>query len=113
MQEAHYSRMQIITLKGMNQGTFFTQYNLNLHDFPTDYRSSFSIPLRLYTHQVFFSCYFKNPFFQPQQNVLLTNEMTRMISASTGINGVSLAHYISKTSTVTYLFYYIYQNIHW
>ena len=44
-------------LKGMNWGTFLTQCHLNLHDFPTNYRSSFSIPLRLITYQVFFKCW--------------------------------------------------------
>ena len=47
-------------------------------------------------------CYFKNPV---QQNVPLIDEMTRVISTSTGISGVSLVYHISKTSTVTYPFY--------
>ena len=114
---AHYLRMQIMTLKRMNWVTFLTQCHLNLCDFPTNfpktYRSSFSIPLRLFTYEVFFKCYFKNPCFQLKQNVSWTNEMTCVISASAGINGVSLAHFISKTSSVTYRFYYIYWNIHW
>ena len=68
--KARYSMKQIMTLKGMTQG---------------NYISNCSIHLRLTTHQV---------FFQLQQNVQWTNEMSRMISASTGINGVSLAHTI-------------------
>ena len=40
-----------------------------------------------------------------QQNVPLIDEMTRVISTSTGISGVSLVYHISKTSTVTYPFY--------
>ena len=60
-------------------------YCLNLCAIPTNYISNCSIHSRLTTHQV---------FFQLQQNVQWTNEMSRMISASTGINGVSLAHTI-------------------
>ena len=63
-----------------------------------------SICSSLSFYQVIFKCHFKNPCFQLQQNVLWTNEIMRVIFASTGINGVSLAHYISYTSLVTYLF---------
>lgn len=38
----------------------------------------------------------------------LNNKMTHVISASTGISGVSLAHYISQTGTATYLVYCIF-----
>ena len=52
-----------------------------------------SICLRLPFYQVFVKCYFKNPQFQLQKNIPQTNKMTWVIIASTGINGVSLAHY--------------------
>ena len=38
--------------------------------------------------------YHLSSFFQLQQNVQWTDEMTGMISASTGINGVNLVHII-------------------
>ena len=74
---------------------------------------SCSICSNLSFYQVILKCYFKNPCFQLQQNVLWINEMMRVIFASTGINGVSLAHYISYTSTVTYLFlmYFLKQTL--
>lgn len=34
-------------------------------------------------------------------------KMTRVVSAVTGINGLSLAHHISKTSTEPYLFFIV------
>ena len=67
-----------------------------------------SICSSLSFYQVIFKCHFKNPCFQLQQNVLWTNEVMRVIFASTGINGVSLAHYISYTSLVTYLFFNVF-----
>ena len=76
----------------------FTQFS---HKFSI----SCSICSNLSFYQVILKCYFKNPCFQLQQNVLWTNEIMRVIFASTGINGVSLAHYISYTSMVTYLFF--------
>ena len=78
MHEAHYSRMQIITLKGTTRVTC-----LNLRDFP-------EITYQLCQSRFFYMCYFKNPV---QKNVLLTDEMTRVISTSTGISGVSLAYH--------------------
>ena len=54
--------------------------------------------------------YFKNPCFKLEQNVSWTDEITRVISASRGINRVSLAFNISQTSTVTYLFYWIFRT---
>ena len=62
-------------------------YRLNLRAIPTNYISNCSIHLRLTTYQV---------FFQLQQNVQWTDEMTCMISASTGINRVSLMHISPK-----------------
>ena len=56
---------------------------------------SCSICSNLPLYQVIFKCYFKNHCFQLQQNVLWTNEMTRVIIVSGGLNGVSLAHCIS------------------
>ena len=64
-----------------------SRYRLNLRDIPTNYISNCSIHSRLTTYQVFFLL---------QQNVPWNNEMTRMISASSGINGVSLAHISPK-----------------
>ena len=97
MHEAHYSRMQIITLKGTTRGTC-----LNLRDFPEiTYQLCHALDT-FYQSRFFYMCYFKNPV---QKNVPLTDEMTRVISTSTGISGVSLAYHISKTSTVTYPFY--------
>ena len=69
---------------------------------------SCSICSNLSFYQVILKCYFKNPCFQLQQNVLWTNEIMRVTFASTGINGVSLAHYISYTSMVTYLFFNVF-----
>lgn len=43
----------------------------------------------------FFKCYLQNTRFQLQQFVLWPDEMRCMIITSTGINGASLAHYIS------------------
>ena len=45
--------------------------------------------------KLFFKYYFKNLYFQLQQNVPWTDEMTRVISASASINSVRLAPYIS------------------
>ena len=36
-----------------------------------------------------------NPCFQLPKNIKQTDKITRLISASTGINGVSLTHHIS------------------
>ena len=47
----------------MNWGTFLTQCHLNLHDFPTNYRSSFSIPLRLLLIKSFSSVTWKTLAF--------------------------------------------------
>ena len=85
--QSHYSKRQIMTLKGMTQGTFSSWYRLNLRAIPTNYISNCSMHSRLTTNQV---------FFQLQQNVQWTDEMTCMISASTGINGVSLMHISPK-----------------
>ena len=62
-------------------------YRLNFSAIPTNYISNCSIHSRLTTYQV---------FFQLQQNVQWTDGMTCMISASTGINGVSLMHISPK-----------------
>ena len=43
-----------------------------------------------YQSRFFYMCSFKNPV---QKNVPLTDEMTRVISTSTGISGVSLAYH--------------------
>ena len=64
-----------------------SRYRLNLRAIPTNYISNCSIHSRLTTYLV---------FFQLQQNVQRTDEMTCMISASTGINGVSLVHISPK-----------------
>ena len=42
----------------------------------------------------FFKCYFKNPCFQLPEDQPWTDSMMCMISASTGINGESLAHHL-------------------
>ena len=97
MHEAHSSRMQIITLKGTTRGTC-----LNLRDFPEiTYQLCHALDT-FHQSRFFYMCYFKNPV---QKNVPLTDEMTRVISTSTGISGVSLAYHIFKTSTVTHPFY--------
>ena len=64
-----------------------SRYRLNFSAIPTNYISNCSIHSRLTTYQV---------FFQLQLNVQWTDEMTCMISASTGINGVSLMHISPK-----------------
>ena len=64
-----------------------SRYRLNLRDIPSNYILNCSIHSRLTTYQA---------FFQQQQNVQWTDEMTGMISASTGINGVSLVHISPK-----------------
>ena len=82
--QSHYSKKQIMTLKRMTQGTLFLSwYRLNFSAIPTNYISNCSIHSRLTTYLV---------FFQLQQNVQWTDEMTCMISASTGIDGVNLVH---------------------
>ena len=84
-----------------------SQFPLHFCNFPTNlllvvpFAQIFIINIEIF-YQVILKCYFKNLCFQLQQNVLWINEMMRVIFASTGINGVSLAHYISYTSTVTY-----------
>ena len=40
-----------------------------------------------------------------RKNVLKTNEITRVISTSRGLNGVRMAYHVSVESTVTNLFY--------
>ena len=70
--------------------------------FPKSHIKLFHALETLYLSSFFHMCYFKNPV---QQNVPLIDEMTRVISTSTGISGVSLVYHISKTSTVTYPFY--------
>ena len=70
--------------------------------FPKSHIKLFHALETLYLSSFFHMCYFKNPV---QQNVPLIDEMTCVISTSTGISGVSLVYHISKTSTVTYPFY--------
>ena len=88
---------------------------LNSRDFLTNYTSNCFIHSRLSTYQVLFNVYLKNPCFQRQQNVPWANKITHviMISANTDRNGLSLAHYISKTSSVTCLFYCVFRNRDW
>ena len=60
----------------------------------------------------FFKCYFKSFASINCSKMYLNDKMMHVISASTGINGVSLAHYISYTGTATYLVYCIFWNRH-
>ena len=77
--------MQIIALKGTTRGTC-----LNLRGFPEiTYELCHALDT-FYQSRFFYMCYFKNPV---QKNVPLTDEMTRVISTSTGISGVSLAYH--------------------
>jgi len=63
-----------------------------------------------YLSSLFSKYYFNKLCFQLPQNVTWTDEITRMISTTTAINGVRLAHHISFASAVTYLFYCIFRN---
>lgn len=89
LHKARYSMMQIMILKVTTQETFWV-----LRDFSSNDVSNCSIRWRFFTKQVFFKCYFKIPCFQVPQNEPWTDEMTRVISASSGINGESLAPHI-------------------
>ena len=97
MHKTRHSRMLIMTLKGLfwvNVKLFYTRETFHPSIF-------------------FFKCYFKSPCFQLQQNVLWTDQMTRVIIASTGINGVSLAHHISWTNIVSCLSSCLFRNKHY
>ena len=67
-----------------------------LRDFSTNCITNCSIHSRLSTHLFFFKSGFKNLCFQLPQIVPWTNEMTRVISASTGLNRVSLAQVLPR-----------------
>ena len=79
MHEARKSRMQIMRNDSRNVLVDVYQIVPYAWDF-------------LFLLSFFLKCYFKNTCFQLQQSVLWTNEM---ISASTSINGVRLAYYVS------------------
>ena len=56
----------------------------------------------------FFQYYFNKLIFQLPQNVKWADEITRVISAHTGINGVSLAHHTSFARMATYIFFIVF-----
>ena len=57
-----------------------------------------------YLSRFFFKYYFNKRFFQLPQNVTWADEIRRVISTRTGINGVSLANHTSFARMVAYLF---------
>ena len=111
--EAHYSNMQIMTLKGTAQEMYWIDAVKNCVIFPqityriVSYARDF-LPIKFLPNVIF-----KTPCFQLPQNVPWTDEMTRVISASTGIGGVSVARHIALKSTVTSLFHCIFRSKHW
>ena len=88
--------MQIMTLKATTWGAFWVDVIWNFGIFPqfkyqiVSYARDFP-PVKFF----FLNCYFKNSYFQLPQNVPWTDEITRVITANTGVNGLSLARHIS------------------
>ena len=86
--------MQIITLKATTRKTFRINVVNNCAIFPQIIRKIVPFAQHFLPIKFFFKCGFKNLCFQLPQIVPWTDEMTRVISASTGLNEVSLAHHI-------------------
>ena len=69
---------------------------LKSSDFPQIIYPIFSQAQDFLLIKFFFNCYFKNPCSQLPQNVLWTDEISRVIIASTGKNAATLARHISQ-----------------
>ena len=71
--------------------------------------------LETFSSSFFFKCYFKNPCFQLQQNVLWTDEMTRVIIAMQCRHKwgkFCLLYLLNKHSNPSF-FYCIFRDRHW
>ena len=88
--------MQIMTLKATTWGTFWVDVIWNFVIFPqfkyqiVSYARDFP-PVKFFFQIVTL----KNSYFKLPQNVPWTDEITRVITANTGVNGLSLARHIS------------------
>ena len=85
-----------------------SQCPLHFCNFPTNHLLVVPFAQIFLSIKLFLSVPLKTLASSCSKNVLWTNEVMRVIFASTGINGVSLAHYISYTSMVTYLFFNVF-----
>ena len=88
--------MQIIIFKTTTQGTFRKSVSLKIAWFFHKLYNKLFHSLETFYPYFFFKSGFKNLCFQLPQIVPWTNEMTRVISASTGLNRVSLAQVLPR-----------------
>ena len=108
--EAHFSRMQIMNLEATTRGTFLSSK-----------LTWFFHKLYIILFHMLETLYLWSSFLSVTLGILASatakcntnDEMTRVISVGTGIKEASLPIHISETSTVIYLFYCIFQNRHW
>ena len=88
--------MQIMTLKATTWGTFWVDVIWNFVIFPQFKYQIVSYARDFPPVKFFFKIVtLKNSYFKLPQNVPWTDEITRVITANTGVNGLSLARHIS------------------